>query len=54
MGRCGGRWKRVCRPALRGRVVWTGFIGEQETVNAVYRSCDLLVIPSDYEPWAWS
>jgi glycosyltransferase involved in cell wall biosynthesis len=46
-----GLEKRV--PAgLRERVIWTGFIGEQETVSAVYRSCDVLVLPSDFEPWA--
>jgi glycosyltransferase involved in cell wall biosynthesis len=37
---------------LRQRVIWTGFLGEQETVSAVYRSCDVLVLPSDFEPWA--
>jgi glycosyltransferase involved in cell wall biosynthesis len=39
-------------PGLRDRVIWTGFIGEQVMVSAVYRSCDVLVLPSDYEPWA--
>lgn len=36
---------------LRGRVTWTGFLGDQQTVSALYRLGDLLVLPSDYEPW---
>lgn len=40
-------------PARLGRRVrWLGFIDDQEVVGAVYRNCDLLVLPSDYEPWA--
>ena len=39
-------------PALRSRVIWTGFIDSQTTVGAFYRACDVLVLPSDYEPWA--
>jgi glycosyltransferase involved in cell wall biosynthesis len=42
---------RVPAP-LRARVVWTGFVGEQAAVSALYRLCDVLVLPSDYEPWA--
>jgi glycosyltransferase involved in cell wall biosynthesis len=38
--------------SLRLRVIWTGFIDDQATVSALYRSCDVLVLPSDYEPWA--
>jgi glycosyltransferase involved in cell wall biosynthesis len=37
---------------LAKRVRWLGFIDDQEAVSAVYRNCDLLVLPSDYEPWA--
>jgi glycosyltransferase involved in cell wall biosynthesis len=37
---------------LRDRVIWTGFINEQNTVTAIYRASDVLVLPSDYEPWA--
>jgi len=37
---------------LRGRVKWLGFIGEQGDLSAIYRTCDVLVLPSDYEPWA--
>jgi glycosyltransferase involved in cell wall biosynthesis len=39
-------------PALRGRVTWTGFLDDQETISALYKSCDVLVLPSEYEPWA--
>jgi glycosyltransferase involved in cell wall biosynthesis len=38
-------------PALRGRVLFTGFIGEQARVSALYRGCDLLLHPADNEPW---
>ena len=37
---------------LRGRVTWTGFVGDQKTVSALYRLGHVLVLPSDYEPWA--
>jgi glycosyltransferase involved in cell wall biosynthesis len=37
---------------LDSRVVWTGFLDDQTTVSALYRSSDVLVLPSDYEPWA--
>lgn len=37
---------------LRHRVQWTGFLNDQRTVSALYRLCDVLVLPSDHEPWA--
>ena len=37
---------------LRRRVTWLGFIDDQDAVSAVYRNCDVLALPSDYEPWA--
>lgn len=37
---------------LTGRVFWTGFLDDQQTVSALYRASDVLVLPSDYEPWA--
>jgi glycosyltransferase involved in cell wall biosynthesis len=37
---------------LKSRVTWTGFIDDQTTVSAIYRTSDVLVLPSDYEPWA--
>jgi glycosyltransferase involved in cell wall biosynthesis len=38
--------------ALRTRVIWTGFLGDQEDISAVYRACDVLVLPSEREAWA--
>jgi glycosyltransferase involved in cell wall biosynthesis len=37
---------------LSGRVIWAGFVDDQSVVSAVYRLSDVLVLPSDYEPWA--
>jgi len=37
---------------LRSRVCFTGFMDDQATVSALYRLSDILVLPSDYEPWA--
>lgn len=37
---------------LGPRVAWTGFLDDQRTVGALYRNCDVLALPSDYEPWA--
>ncbi len=37
---------------LAGRIIWTGFADDQSTVSAIYRASDVLVLPSDYEPWA--
>ena len=39
-------------PDLAPRVTWTGFLDDQAAVSALYRLCDVLVLPSDYEPWA--
>ena len=36
---------------LASRVKWTGFIANPVTIYALYASCDLFVLPSDYEPW---
>jgi glycosyltransferase involved in cell wall biosynthesis len=37
---------------LNGRFIWTGFMDDQVTISAIYRASDVLVLPSDYEPWA--
>ncbi len=37
--------------ALRGRVLFTGFIGEQREISAIYRASDVFVHPSVHEPW---
>lgn len=39
-------------PSLRARATWTGFLDDQRAVSALYRAADVLVLPSDYEPWA--
>jgi len=44
--------QRRAPAALAGRARWLGFVDDQELVSAVYRSCDVLVLPSEYEPWA--
>ncbi len=36
---------------LTDRVHWLGF-QQADVLPAVYRACDALVLPSDYEPWA--
>lgn len=46
------RLKVMIPPELTQRVQWAGFLDDQETVSAIYRACDVLVLPSDYEPWA--
>ena len=38
--------------SLRQRVVFTGFLNDQATVSALYKASDVLVLPSDFEPWA--
>jgi glycosyltransferase involved in cell wall biosynthesis len=38
-------------PGLRSRVIWTGFLSGQELALA-YHAADVLVLPSDFEPWA--
>jgi glycosyltransferase involved in cell wall biosynthesis len=37
---------------LRQRILWTGFVGSPQRVSALYRLADVLVLPSDFEPWA--
>ncbi|MBC7782499.1 MAG: glycosyltransferase family 4 protein [Burkholderiales bacterium] len=37
---------------LKDRVIWTGFLDDQATISALYRASDILILPSDYEPWA--
>ncbi|HUB24878.1 MAG TPA: glycosyltransferase family 4 protein [Tepidisphaeraceae bacterium] len=37
---------------LTGRIRWTGFMDDQAAISALYRLSDVLVLPSDYEPWA--
>jgi glycosyltransferase involved in cell wall biosynthesis len=37
---------------LKERVIWTGFLDDQAVVTALYKASDVLVLPSDVEPWA--
>jgi len=37
---------------LKLRVTWTGFLDDQSIVSALYRLSDVMVLPSDFEPWA--
>jgi glycosyltransferase involved in cell wall biosynthesis len=38
-------------PPLQGRVHFLGFIDRPESLAAIYGASDVLVLPSDYEPW---
>jgi glycosyltransferase involved in cell wall biosynthesis len=42
--------QRVPEP-IRSRIVWTGFLDGDEPRHA-YHAADVLVLPSDFEPWA--
>jgi glycosyltransferase involved in cell wall biosynthesis len=46
------RWEAAVPPELAERVIWAGFIANQGDVSAVYRACDVLVLPSDSEAWS--
>jgi glycosyltransferase involved in cell wall biosynthesis len=37
---------------FKERVIWTGFVSSSEKMAALYNLSDVLVLPSDYEPWA--
>lgn len=37
---------------MKDRVIWTGFLDDQRMLSALYRLSDVLVLPSDFEPWA--
>jgi glycosyltransferase involved in cell wall biosynthesis len=41
---------RVPEP-VRRRVIWTGFL-EQDELKPAYHASDVLVLPSNFEPWA--
>ena len=36
---------------LKSRVVWTGFLNDMSAMAGLYAQCDVLVLPSDHEPW---
>jgi glycosyltransferase involved in cell wall biosynthesis len=37
---------------LASRITWAGFLDDQPAISAIYRACDALVLPSDYDAWA--
>lgn len=45
------RLKALVPGRLLRRLIWTGFLAEPTDVAGLYASCDVLVLPSDYEPW---
>jgi glycosyltransferase involved in cell wall biosynthesis/lauroyl/myristoyl acyltransferase len=36
---------------LRSRIIWTGFLNETRDVAGLYAQSDMLLLPSDHEPW---
>jgi glycosyltransferase involved in cell wall biosynthesis len=50
-GPLGEDLRRRVPEALRPRVVWTGFIDGKEN-SVAFHAADVLVLPSDQEPWA--
>jgi glycosyltransferase involved in cell wall biosynthesis len=36
---------------LRERVIWTGFVNDMSKLAGIYANSDLLLLPSDHEPW---
>ncbi|QDT74100.1 glycosyltransferase [Lacipirellula limnantheis] len=38
-----GHWK--------SRVIWTGFLNSVDELAGLYAQCDILLLPSDHEPW---
>ena len=37
---------------IKSRVLFTGFLEQQWMIGAIYRTSDVLCLPSEYEPWA--
>ena len=50
-GKLGDELRRRVPEPLRRRVVWAGFL-EQQELKSAYHAADVLVLPSDFEPWA--
>jgi len=51
-GPCRLDLERLVPARLASRVIWTGFINDPQTIAALYRVSDLLVLPSNFEAWA--
>lgn len=44
--------KALVPDRLKDRVVFTGFVDGSANVVALYKACEIHVLPSDFEPWA--
>jgi len=44
--------KRQLPNQMQHRVAWAGFVASFQQMCALYRFADVLVLPSDFEPWA--
>jgi len=51
-GQCEDELKKRVPSDLHDRIIWTGFIADPQQIAAIYRASDILVLPSDFEPWA--
>lgn len=51
-GPLAGSLRTSVPPQWADRVQWLGFLDDQDAVSAIYRNCDVLALPSDFEPWA--
>ncbi|HEX5245046.1 MAG TPA: glycosyltransferase [Tepidisphaeraceae bacterium] len=51
-GPLGPSLRKQVPTSLAQRVFWLGHAGQQATVSAVYKLCDVLCITSELEPWA--
>jgi glycosyltransferase involved in cell wall biosynthesis len=51
-GELSAELRRRVPDSLARSVIWLGHIADQATLAAVYRSCDVLVLPSQQERWA--
>lgn len=51
-GQMRGKLEQSVPSLLRERIIWTGHQPDQVTVQSIQRCCDVLVLPSDREPWA--
>lgn len=45
------RLEEIVPQHLKSRIVWTGFSNDVAELAAIYSQCDVLVLPSDHEPW---
>jgi glycosyltransferase involved in cell wall biosynthesis len=50
-GPLAGALKERVAPALRHRVIFTGFLGDQAVISALYKGSHIFVLASAYEPW---